>query len=339
MGKRNKNQSKLRDKEETKSSIRKDIALVLLSVIATSILSVMTTLYVARYQQPSIVVERAFYVAGVKPGKSLPGISKINIKNDNLTTIHNLMIPISKDAYSKDPTIVVDIFTKYSIEDNPYYALVNIVSLPPKKHCVITVFGIYNDLVSNEIAKNSEIHGDKATAILDATVINLPFLGSISAEEGITIKFGVVDMKNVLEQELKDGFVVNRFLGFSIAEANDLENPPETFDVKLKESTYDANRPKTFINDKEFIPGFNSVLVVLGARNEKGNRVSYVNGFDWLELDARGKKGRLHALYHDLMHFYYPGYHSNLSVSVLIEGEADAHRLILSSDGPPIKTD
>ena len=333
MAKRKNQKASVLKNTEKKTSIKRDLFLVLLSVIGTAVFSIFTTLYLSHHQQPSILVERAFYATDIEEGGggNIPGISKIKVTNNNLSTVHNLVIPISKDAYKGDPTIIVDMFSKYSIEDNPYYALVNVTTLPPSKHVIITICGVYNDIVSSELKKSAEINSDTTTLTLNDTLINLPFLGTISADEGPVIKFAVVETKDILDQELKDGFVVNRFLGFSIAPEDSVLS--EFVPVKLKESTYDANTPQTFVNDKQFMPGFNSLLVVLGARNEQGSRVSYVSGFDSLEIASRGKKGYLFTMYDDLMHFYYPGYHSTLSFNVRVSGEDSPHKITVSSDG------
>jgi hypothetical protein len=318
-------------KSETKSSLKKEITLILLSIIGTAIFTVITTLYVARYQQPSISIERSFYIAGVRPAKDIPAISKIKITNENLTTIHNLSIPVSKDAYSREPVITVDTFSKYTLEETPFYTTVNIASLPPNKHTIITAFGIYNDLVSTEIGKNTVIKGDVAEADFPDRLVNLPFLGTISADEGVTMKFKQVDMKEFLEQELKDGYVVNRFIGFGIRPVDtEDDGSPDIIDVTLKPGNYYANSPKTFMNEKEFVPGFNSELVVLGAKDQQGKKIPYVQGIDALSFNFP-KKVSLSVLYFDIMDFYYPNYHSTLNLRIFSEKENKPHDVTVSS--------
>ena len=302
---------------EATKSIRKDIVLILVSATVTAILSVTTTILLNRYNSPKLIIDRAFFVPYIEPEVSLPSVSKIRITNDGSTTIHNLSIPISKDAFSREPSITVDLFTKYTIEDYPYYSIVNIPSLAPSGHTVITVFGICIESISEQIAKNYALVEDRPIGALPIGkppdwLIGLPFLGTLSADEGPTTKIRNVEAEEILKQEIQDGFIANRFVFFTLRpEGQKANHTNDLVNVVLAEASSETNPPKMFKKGDRFIPKFNTVLVPLCAKNEKGSKINYTQSFGTFAMENQSSVTKNIMLYYfDILTFYDPDYSS-----------------------------
>jgi hypothetical protein len=304
---------------DEKKGLRKEIGLIILTVLLTAILTILTTLYVSRYQHPSISIQRATTVSWDGPEKL--SVSKIVLTNTNLTTIHNLKIPISNDAFVSEPTIVVDTFTKSSIEHTSYHSTIVISSLSANNHAIITIFGVLTNSVSVTIT-DDDLTIENAQVKADGPkVANVPFIGSIRADEGFSTSTTQVKMREILMQEIADSYVVNRFIAYAIGEAVESENTrieiiPESKLFKISDKPQGV---QPFTHEGSYLPGFNSELVVLGARDENGNIVGAITGFDRVEFSGKEKKGRLFIKYIDLMQYYFENYDSELTLEITTE--------------------
>lgn len=294
--------------------------IILCLVILISIVGV-KKLSTFQWRSPTLTINRGNTIVDFRMNDSWPSVTKLKVSNTGTSTLRDLKLEIATDIYITTPSIIVNTLSKHSVEEASSASTIHVDVLPQNEFFVVTIFGILNPDISKSIAPYISKSDNDNLALLPEDSDNIPLILSVTANIPVVIATHPVNPKEILDQETKEGFAIHRFLILSLdKEQQEALEATDLIDVEVGPGDNEAIHADMTWNGKPFKPPFETPLVVLGAKDNKGKRIYYLDGQQTVSLSSE-KAGTMNLMYMDILGFFYPAYTSTLKTELKKQGE------------------
>lgn len=282
------------------------------------VLIVIGAFVVSNWLHPPVRLEirRSATIVDVRVRETLPAVTKFKVINNSDVVIHHLKVSIPTDIYVKQAAIVVNSLLKHSLEETPDVSYIQIEALPPGEFFVVTVFGVFNRTMSAGILNGSETTVNNLAQLSHKS--HLASISDVRSDERLWVQYNDVSAKEILDEEVGEGFAVHRFVVFSVNQnQNGKESieAPDLVDVRVAPSEQAAIATQLFVNNQPVAPTSESPIVVLGAQDNSNHRIPYLSRGYSLSFKS-DHEGEIFILYCDVLCFFYPNYTSTISLKM-----------------------
>ncbi len=277
-------------------STKRQLIIVFISVILTSVLTVPATLYITSRQQPKLLLSFASAEI-IADENSRAVVTKFLIRNEGGSPATSISLPLLVGYYRERPFIAL---SPQSVKSSIYveypFAKITIIKLSPNENVVITIAGFLSASLSKE-------NLDKL--ILSGLIPSIA--GHVHSDQVVATSSNFVSMKKILKEEIKNGIVYSRFIatGLKDPESGEIDFTCfEKIDVKLRKNIFKGELELGRYN--EYV--FEMPQILLHPQLISEGKTNYF-GRDIDRIILTGKKsGTIVMSSLDLLTSYFEGY-------------------------------